>query len=341
MNQKTPVFFLVKNRALGDSLMGLASVSYLRSLFPQSTIIYAVPAWVAPLYEASKTDADIIYPLKLKNLGDILELYTDLINLKVEVIHEMHLSGRGQKVFSIFSLLKNIPFTSHNHHETKKTLVIDQGVKKELIQRDLDGLYSFYGLHQKCPNFLDFTPKLDPVEKLKKYPMVILGVVATRQTKIWPLENYVELARLIYQKFPKTEVVIPLSKSSEDEEIKQQLCSLDLPNNVSIKNWDLNYLPIAFSQAILYIGNDTGLKHLAIAVGIKTYTFFGPEPALEWHPYNSQAHPYFYLENLACRTRTHHYCGLRVCDLPSKNMECLKIFKASTVFEKIERDLLL
>lgn len=318
--------------------MGLSSVQYLRALYPESTIIYAVPEWIAPLYKNVTTDADFIYPLKMKSLSDILNLYTDLINFGVDAIHEMHQSGTGRKVFGLFSFLKKIPYTAHNHHLKSGTEVLDQGVIKELIQRDLDGVYSFYGGGKNIPQYLDYEPKMSPLEKFQKEKTVIMGVVATRKTKMWPLENYVRLARLIKEKYPTHKIVIPLSKGHEDLKIKEELLKSNLPDNVSIVQWPLNSLANAFHQASFYIGNDTGLKHLAVAVGIKTYTFFGPEPAKEWHPYNSLNHPYFYWDGLACRTRTHHYCGLSVCDLKDEYMQCLKHFTAEQVFLEIEKE---
>ena len=337
MSEKQPVFFIVKNRALGDSVMGLSSITYLRELFPNSKIIYAIPEWTTTLYKNIKTDADVIYPLKLKSFTDVLDLYSDLIELKVDAIHEMHQSGRGQKVFTLFSLLKNIPYTFHNHHLISGTKVIDQGQKKELIQRDLDGIFSFYG-QGNAPNFLNYLPKFKFENSNVKKNKIILGVVATRQTKMWPLISYTELSKLISKEFPNFDVIIPLSKSLEDQKIKTELQSNNLPNNVIIEHHSLENLPKIFSESLLYIGNDTGLKHIAIASGIKTYTFFGPEPVREWHPYDKNLHPYFYKDHLACRTRTHHYCGLSVCDLKENNMQCLTEFTPEIVFQEIKKD---
>jgi heptosyltransferase-2 len=336
MNGKKPVFFIVKNRALGDSIMGLSSVQYLRELYPESTIIYAVPEWIAPLYQNVQTAADRIYPLKTKSLSDIFDLYTDLINLKVDAIHEMHLSGRGQKIFSLFSFLKRIPFTYHNHHLKGGTQVHDQGVIKELIQRDLDGVYSFYGKAGKIPNFLNYPPVMKIKKAIVKKKTIIMGVVATRKTKMWPLENYLKLARLIGEKHPDYQILIPLSKGHDDLKIKKELNQLGVPLNTTIVHWPLAQLADEFTSAKFYVGNDTGLKHLAVAAGIKTYTFFGPEPANEWHPYDAQKHPYYYLQGLACRTRTHHYCGLSVCDLKAEYMQCLKVFTPEDIIKDIE-----
>jgi heptosyltransferase-2 len=334
---KAPTIMLVKNRALGDSIMGLSAVQYLKLLYPQSNIIYAVPQWIAPLYGEVSTAADIIYPLRLATLKDILKLFKDIKELKVDHIHEMHQSGRGSKIFKLISFFSRIPYTAHNHHLKTDTLVVDQGQIKPLIQRDLDGVYSFLGNGEK-PNYLDYSPKMDTILKQQKISLIIMGVVATRKTKMWPLENYLKLAILIQTKFPQYKIAIPLSKSEDDKKIKEELYRLGLPDNISIVEWGLSYLPTAFSHADFYIGNDTGLKHLAVAVGIKTYTFFGPEPANEWHPYDSKIHPYFYLEGLTCRTRTHHYCGLSVCDLSEGNMQCLTHFKPEIVFSEIVKE---
>lgn len=317
--------------------MGLSTVQYLRELYPESRIIYAVPAWIAPLYKNIATAADEIYPLKLNSFSDILDLFTYLTNEKVDAIHEMHQSGRGKKIFSLFHFFSRTPYTSHNHHLESGTAVIDQGVKKGLIQRDLDGLYSFYGKDKALPNFLNFKPVIQLKNKPVREKKIILGVVATRETKMWPLKNYAELAKLIASAHPESKIVIPLSKSAVDLKIKNELLSLGLPELATIVHWPLENLADEFAGASLYVGNDTGIKHLAIAVGVKTFTFFGPEPVREWHPYDSKAHPYFYRENLPCRTRTHHYCGLSVCDLQSQeHMQCLTYFSPEKVFKEIE-----
>lgn len=338
MLNDSPTFFIVKNRALGDSIMGLSTISYIRSLYPKSTIIYAVPQWTAKLYSKIKTDADLIYPLKMDSISSILSLYTDLINLKVDVIHELHQSGTGKKVLGFFAALKDIPYTAHNHHLNSGTCIIDQGIKKELIQRDLDGIYSFYGKHFQMPSYLSFEPKFyfsSEVSPAKK-ERAIMGVVATRKTKMWPLENYVELANLFLDKYPNFEVVIPLSKSSEDLNIKSHLEKLISHPKIKISHIELDDLPLFFAESKLYVGNDTGLKHLAVAANIPSITMFGPEPIKEWHPYRKDKHIAFFEEHLACRTRTHHYCGLYECDLEeNQNMQCLKKISPKIVLEKM------
>lgn len=321
---------------MGDSIMGLASISYLRSLYPNSKIYYALPGWIIKLYKEVETDADAVIAFDLKSLKDWWRLWKLISNLKIDLIYEMHQSGRTGKFLKTYSLLKRVPYFFHNHHIKSQTGVHDQGVIKAVIQRDLDGLYSFLGEKDDYPHYLNFTPSMKSKRgDWKKENKIIFGVVATRETKMWPLEFYADLAKIIYKFNPRIKIEIPLSKSSEDLKIKESLFNLRLPDSVEIAHHSLEELPSKIASAKLYIGNDTGLKHLAIATNVKSYTLFGPEPPNEWHPYDDIRHPYFYREGLECRTRDAHYCGLSTCD----SMICLNEIKPDFVFATIKRDL--
>jgi len=43
------------------------------------------------------------------------------------------------------------------------------------------------------------------------------------------------------------------------------------------------------AQAQVFVGNDSGLVHMASAVGIPTLTVFGPTDALRYHPWDQHA----------------------------------------------------
>ncbi len=333
------IILLVKNRALGDSIMGLASLKYVRSLYPDAQIIYGVPKWVGPLYDKCQTDADEILPLDFSSLFSWWKLWWTLKKKSIDLIYEMHLSGRSKKFFDLYASFNAIPYYFHNHHlgiqnnssiSDGHNVIYDQGIIKPLIQRDLDGIWSSLSPHSPSPSFRTFKPFLDCPSSKKNNQTIILGVLATRQTKMWPLPFFIQLAKLI-KKQTSFEVIIPLSHNLSDQKIKKYLKNNGLPPSCRILEVPLNQLPEALCGSHSYIGNDTGLKHLAISLGIKTYTFFGPEPPLEWHPYDIKKHPFFYLHPLECRTEKAHYCGLNECD----SMICLKEFSPEFIFKSI------
>ncbi len=315
---------VVKNRALGDSVITLGAIQYLRETLKDTEIIYAVPSWIYPLYKNVDTAAHKIIPLDFKTMGNWWESYKVLKAFEVDTVLEFFQSGRTSKFFKLLSKLGLIKYYFHNHHK-KIGDVHDQGVIKSNIQRDLDAAWTYFGEKNIYPSFQDFTPAMS-IPVVKKH-QITFGVVATRKTKMWSMESYRDLAGLIYQDDPEMKIIIPLGPG--DDEIENQIYDLNFPRNCFIVKEKLDQIPKLLAESKLYIGNDTGLKHISIAVGVPTLSFFGPEPATEWHPYNIKDHPYYFKDNLECRTREAHYCGLSECD----SMICLTGFTASEVFQ--------
>jgi heptosyltransferase-2 len=324
---------VVKNRAMGDSIMGLSTIQYIKELYPNARIIYALPSWITKLYKNVDTAADEVISCDLKTAKDWFKFYRKVRSIRPDVIYEMHQAGRSKKFFDLYSKVFQTPYFFHNHHIKSGGNIHDQGVIKPVIQRDLDGVFSTLTTGERYPEFLNYTPLIDfPKDLVNR---VVLGVVATRETKMWPLAFYVDLAEIIKKSFPDLSIEVPLSTSEVDLSIKDKLIDLGAESFLSIVHIPLEDLTDYIGNSKLYIGNDTGIKHLAIATGVKSYTLFGPEPPNEWHPYNENRHPYFYKTPLECRTKDAHYCGLSTCN----SMICLNEFLPGDVFEKIREDL--
>jgi len=328
MGQPFQKILIVKNRAMGDAVMGLSTVQYLKKMYPDSQVAYGIPAWVAPLFSKVEIAANQIIPLNFSTTKNIWNSYKAIRKWSPDNIHELHASGSSINFFNLYKFLHGTKYTYHNHHLKSGTKIYDQGVIKSLIQRDLDGIASSLE-QQNIPNYLQFAPviKINSIGEDK----IIFGCVATRETKKWPLNFYLELAKLIETKSPATKIVIPLSKSPDDLKIENDIIKNKMSSNIQIVKHALVDLPRELASAKLYVGNDTGLKHICVALNVPTYTLFGPEPPLEWHPYDKKDHDYYFREPLECRTRIHHYCGLSHCE----SMICLNQFKASDLFARL------
>jgi heptosyltransferase-2 len=328
MNKLKPnTLLVVKNRAMGDSIIGLSTLQYLRDILPNTHIIYAVPSWIKPLYDNVETAADEIIEINLKTLSDFPKLWKNLKQYKIDTVFELFQSGRTQKFFKIWEKVGGPSYVAHNHHN-KQGPVFDQGIIKSNIQRDIDGAWTFFDdVNEKPASYLDYAPKMT-VEPLSK-KQIVVGVVATRETKMWPIDNYIELTNKLLDTYPEYEVLIPLGPT--DQNIEESLKVITNPRCKIVKE-SLSNLPKLLAGSKLYIGNDTGIKHICISLGVKSYTLFGPEPPLEWHPYNTEEHSYYFREPLECRTINAHYCGLDTCE----SMICLNTFTANDLLEKVK-----
>ena len=81
-------------------------------------------------------------------------------------------------------------------------------------------------------------------------------------------------------------------------------------------------------RAALWIGNDSGPKHVAVALGLPSVTVFGPTHPTTWHPPEGP-HRAVLAEGLACL-----HCNANVCPLEGDaHHRCMKDVGAETVVE--------
>lgn len=267
--------------------------------------------------------------IKLGGLKEGLQFLRDLFKLAPDTILELHKSGRTSKILKFYALLSGARYLAHDHNKNTGE-VFEQGVRKPIIQRDLDGAFTLARRilgECKYPTYIEYPPRFKQVAAGTEG--IVLGVVATREEKKWPLTHYAELIRLIKMAHPELPIYIPLSKSEEDESIKRNLLSLLEDEEVEFIQVPLNLLGKSLARAHLYIGNDTGLKHICVALGIKTWTLFGPEEPIEWHPYDYETHPFFWIYEGDVRSKMVMQCKLVQFD----RSRDLSEISASTVYE--------
>lgn len=330
---------VVKNRALGDSIFGLSVFSYLKSKCPNAHLTYALPSWIVPLYQKVDSDVDSFMEMNLKSLGGQISFLNAIRKGKYDLVIELHDNPRSHRLLEIARFLFGIKLFHHNHHlsHLERTGIHDQGIRKAISQRDLDGAYSclrFFNQSEEPPHYLDCLPRLAPKESIARKKAIILGIVATREEKKWPIEHYAKLVELVKSSHPDCEIFVPISGSDEDQKLSQDLVDR-VGEKVRVIKKSLADLPVEMSRAQVYIGNDTGLKHICAALGLKTITIFGPEEPLEWHPYDNKQHPYFWIYGKDVRTGMHDVCLLKQFD---KSVSIAEI-KPEEVFSVISHHL--
>ena len=100
--------------------------------------------------------------------------------------------------------------------------------------------------------------------------------------KCWPS---LKMATLIQQLVQENRVKVILCQGPADNEIVSELQSWLLSVNYEIiKDADLVEISQLLKRVDLYIGFDSGVTHLAAALGVPTIAIFGPTDAERWSP---------------------------------------------------------
>ena len=121
----------------------------------------------------------------------------------------------------------------------------------------------------------------------KSYKKILaFGLGANSSHKIWPTKFYAELGNLLKQQF---DLIVLIGDVKDNEFFSTFTKNYKGPLlNLSGK-LDLLTTSAVLKKAQLFIGNDSGLGHIASAVNINTFTIFGPGEPHRYRPWGEKA----------------------------------------------------
>ena len=149
------------------------------------------------------------------------------------------------------------------------------------------------------------------------------------QAKRWPVENFSRLIDLIIE---REKVKVVLVGGEEEEGLEDSVldsCRRKESLVSFVGKTNLNEIAFLISKCRMFIGNDTGVMHIAEAVGTPAVVIWGghSKPS-HWSPLNSNS--VVIHRQVDCEP-----CGLDMCG----DLKCLKQISVSEVFNLIEHKL--
>ena len=98
-------------------------------------------------------------------------------------------------------------------------------------------------------------------------------------TKNWPAERFVEIMRRLQAAGRETVAVL-----GEADVAEAAVLARELPEMPVLAGLTLTELAATLAECGAFLGNDSGIAHLAAAVGLPTTAIFGPSDADVWAP---------------------------------------------------------
>lgn len=115
-------------------------------------------------------------------------------------------------------------------------------------------------------------------------PIIGLGPTANWPAKMWPAERFVALFEALAERLPAARAAI-FGGHGEAERRAAAPVLAALPGAIDlVGRLDLPEAAACLSACALFVGNDSGLMHLAAAAGTPTLGLFGPTPSSEYAP---------------------------------------------------------
>ena len=260
--------------------------------------------------------------ITLSNIGDVILTTPTLVrlgqkyrNAKIDIIGDkrseilfrhcplidkFYQKNKSEGVIGTFKLIKEVRANSYD-------LAVDLRSDGLLYFVKADSrLYKIKNknIHSIEKHFLSLKEELsmmpDPIiwlgkkekDKAKKVlsktrgPLLVIGLGANSSHKIWPTKYYAQLACLL-KKYFNSVILIGDKKDNEfttnfKEEYQGSFTNLS-------GKLDLLTTSAVLKEADLFIGNDSGLGHMASAVNISSFTVFGIGQPIRYRPWGNKA----------------------------------------------------
>ncbi len=268
------ILFITANR-LGDAVLSTGVLGALIERHPSARFTVACGPLAAPLFNTIPQVVSIIEMVKRPGHGHWWSLWTKTFGTQWDLIVDLRNTA-------ISRLLR------------RRSLKVFKGLRPR--QHMVEGLAAL--LHADP---MDAAPRLwldsDSLEQVaaavpRQIPLLALAPGAHGFGKRWPSERYAALAtRLLAQDglLPGGKLVV-LGAAGEHEQAAPVIASLPEDRVIDLVGRTDPLLAAAWlARADLYVGNDSGLTHLAAAAGTPTLALFGPGLPARYRPWGRSA----------------------------------------------------
>jgi heptosyltransferase-3 len=140
------------------------------------------------------------------------------------------------------------------------------------------------GMSLQAPRFDLAIPESAKSWAAKNVPpcAIHFSINASSCVKEWPVENWIQLANNVLNADPHSNIIVTASSRPREQERLRAFAEGVQSNRVAtIASITIPQLAALLQRCVLQIGGDSGVTHLAAAVGTPTFSFLRDYPAIK------------------------------------------------------------
>ena len=322
---------------LGDILFSMPLIRAIRKTFPGAHITCAVVPRYADLL-ANNPWINDVRPLSDRNkISSVWEKFSFIKRIKKEGYDTCFIlkpSSTKAAIAALAGIPERIGFTGKKASLTREVDIPPGNLHKadQLLSlagavgiAKADGTYEyFFGKEneEKAEELL-----LEAGARANR--KVVINPGGNWDPKRWPVNNFIELAKMILASFRDVEVVVTGAK--KDVELAREITrAVDDKRCYSVAGkTGLNELAALFRRSDLIVSADSGPLHLASAVGSTTIGLFGPTSHKVTGPRGRGKNIVIY-KDIDCEIP----CYVEPCD---REYKCMRLIAPEEVFEAVKK----
>jgi heptosyltransferase-3 len=336
----------VRLRSIGDTVLATPALYALRRFLPGAQIDILLEDWVAPLLDGLEL-VDQVVTIERRSKASRARVMRALRAARYDVVYNLHGGTTATLITRASGARHRVGYASyqysrlHNHtappaselwgrpqtHSVEQQLALLGWTGVPVSDRPAtrlcvtsDGLAS---LDQKLRALPSDQPRLDPAR-----PFVLMHPAAAFETKRWAALNFAGVAESLAARGLQTVAVVAPNEAAVNAALR---ASAAVPI-VTLSDLSLPSVTALAARARLFIGNDSGIAHIAAAVGTPSVVIFGSSNVAHWRPWAGEAVPAEVVrEELPCQPCPGYTCAEFAAP------ECIRRVSVSRVLEAIEK----
>ncbi|MBA3946951.1 MAG: glycosyltransferase family 9 protein [Herpetosiphonaceae bacterium] len=336
---------ILKPCCLGDVLLTTPLVHALRHHYPRAHLTYGVGQWSRPMVATSR-DLDAIWPIPERwTLGTLMASVRALRQRRFDMVFVPDRSPLLSGLVALAGIPVRIGLDSagrgwgYTHPVPVVTSVIHEADLYSMLGHPVGVMQIPRQLHFYVPAEAEAeatTLRASLSTGKAAGPFVVLhpgggaNPGMTLHRKRWLPERWAIIADRLIQEHAA--IVVLVGASSDQAAIDAVSAQMHMDAAVWVKQWHWPVLGGLIKSADLFLGHDTGMMHLACAVGTPTIAIFGPSDPQMYGPYSP-------IGTFAWSPTPSSPCfenGTAPVNCPCAD-QCMRNVGADTVWAKIEK----
>lgn len=298
---------LVRLRSIGDTVLSTPSLFALRRFLPNAQIDILVEDWVAPVLDGHP-HANNVVVLERGGLRARSRAAWQIRSAGYDVVYNLH--GGTTATFLTRATgarhrvgLQTYQYAQLHNHQAPSPLLLWGQQKTHSVEQQL-ALLGWTGVPvtDRPRTHLAVTPEAaSTVERrlaeagLDGQQIALIHPSTAFATKQWAPENFARVAEALADRG-----LAPVAIAAPHE--YNVIESLLNESSVRIVSLELSLPQVAAlaARSQLFVGNDSGIAHIAAAVGTRSVVIFGSSNVAHWRPWNKAAAEVV-LEKMPCQ----------------------------------------
>src|SRR6266446_7246094 len=311
---------VVRLRSIGDTVLTTPSLFALRRFLPGAQIDILLEDWVAPVLDGSGL-VDRVITIPRDSTTARARTARELRATHYDVVYNLHGGTTATLLTRTTGARHRVGFEHYRYarlhnHAAPSSLDIWQRPKLHSVEQQLaligwtgvpvtdrpatklavtENALSSVSAKLRTADFEDFN---------KGAPFAVIHPAAAFETKQWAAEKFARVAEELWARGLTPVAIVSL----KEKQLAESLVKQSSAHVIALTDLTLPEVTALASRTRLFVGNDSGIAHIAAAAGAACVVIFGSSNVAHWRPWTTQANE-IVREEMPCQPCHGYFCA--------------------------------